>query len=621
LTPPRNTRLLQRRAIRSSVFPTKDGSLPFSDGTSGAVYRFGYGDAKVAVETSTAATDSPAEQWRRRAFGLGRLRVRQDFRATAKRSIPARRKLQFNLRQNVCDAGIAKSGAAGAQQAFPADFPCSSQPARSQLAALPVGCGARLAKIANKSRRDSTRCLSASRADRLRGTLHLAALRSAGQGTMRFTSLFDRLCRRACELRSAIGANVTVTFSFAMVPVVGFVGAAVDYSHANSVKVAMQAALDSTALMLSKSVAGMTESQIQTTASDYFKALFNRPESTGLTVTANYSTIDGSKVVLNATTNVKTDFMGLMGVPQMKISVGTQVKWGNTRLRVALALDTTGSMDADGKIEALKSATKSLLLQLKASASKNGDVYVSIIPFSKDVRFDKTAYTESWIRWDLWEDKNGDCSDNDYKSRTSCINHGKTWTADSRSKWNGCITDRDKDFDTTNTAPNVDNNPTRFPAEQYGSCPAQLLGLTYDWTALNDKVDDLYPSGNTNQGIGIAWAYQSLTASPFTIPPKDPSFKYTDVIILMSDGLNTQNRFSSSQSAIDERELITCTSAKNAGIVIYTVQVNTGGDPTQDVMKKCATSVDKFTEIKKANQMVSAFTSIGTALSNLRIAQ
>jgi Flp pilus assembly protein TadG len=438
---------------------------------------------------------------------------------------------------------------------------------------------------------------------------------------MRFTSLFDGFRRRVRELRSAIGANVTVTFSFAMVPVVGFVGAAVDYSHANSVKVAMQAALDSTALMLSKSAAGMTEAQIQTTASDYFKALFNRPEATGLTVTATYSTIDGSKVVLSAMSNVKADFMGLMGVSQMKISVGTLVKWGNTRLRVALALDTTGSMDDDGKIEALKSATKSLLSQLKAAASKNGDVYVSIIPFSKDVRFAKTAYTENWIRWDLWEEKNGDCSNNDYKSKTSCINHGKTWTADNRSSWNGCITDRDQDFDTTNTAPNVDNKPTLFPAEQYGSCPTQLLGLTYDWTALNDKVEALYPSGNTNQGIGIAWAFQSLTAAPFTIPAKDPNFKYTDVIILMSDGLNTQNRFTTSQSAIDARELTTCTNAKNAGIIIYTVQVNTGGDPTQDVMRNCASSVDKFTEIKKANQMVSAFTSIGTALSNLRIAQ
>ena len=38
--------------------------------------------------------------------------------------------------------------------------------------------------------------------------------------------------------------NVTITFALAIVPMVGFVGAAVDYSHANSVKAAMQAAAD-----------------------------------------------------------------------------------------------------------------------------------------------------------------------------------------------------------------------------------------------------------------------------------------------------------------------------------------------------------------------------------------
>ena len=51
------------------------------------------------------------------------------------------------------------------------------------------------------------------------------------------------------------------------------------------------------------------------------------------------------------------------------------------------------------------------------------------------------------------------------------------------------------------------------------------------------------------------------------------------------------------------------------------MQVNTGGDPTQDVMRNCASSTDKFTEIKRANQLVAAFNSIGTALSNLRIAE
>ena len=51
---------------------------------------------------------------------------------------------------------------------------------------------------------------------------------------------------------------MAIIFAFATLPVIGFVGAAVDYSHANSVKVAMQAALDSTALMLAKDAPTLT---------------------------------------------------------------------------------------------------------------------------------------------------------------------------------------------------------------------------------------------------------------------------------------------------------------------------------------------------------------------------
>jgi Flp pilus assembly protein TadG len=448
---------------------------------------------------------------------------------------------------------------------------------------------------------------------------------------MAIRTFIDRLRRIARELRAANGANVTVTFALATVPMVGFVGAAVDYSHANSVKAAMQAASDSTALMLSKTAATMTNSQLQTKALDYFKALFTRPEATGLTVSATYNanTGNGSQVIINASSNVKADFMGLLGLSSLKVAVDSQVRWGNSRMRVALALDTTGSMDDDGKMEALKVATKSLLLQLKNAAAKDGDVYVSIIPFSKSVNVGKSKKNENWIKWkgqsDTWEENNGKCKNYDGwsepQSKSSCQNKDGTWTVDNKDNWDGCIMDRDQDYDVKNTAPSTGTPATLFPAEQYSSCPAEMMPLSYNWTALNSKVDSLYPAGNTNQVIGLAWAFQSLTASPFTIPPKDANYSYSEVIILVTDGDNTQTRHSTSKSTIDARELTACANAKAAGIIVYTMQINTGGDPTQTFLKTCASAPDKFIEVKKSSQVLSAFNSIGTALSNLRIAQ
>src|SRR3954466_5186638 len=119
-------------------------------------------------------------------------------------------------------------------------------------------------------------------------------------------TFIESLRRRARELRTANGANVTLTFALATIPMVGFVGAAIDYSHANSVKTAMQAAADSTALMLSKTATSLTSTQLNTQASTYFKALFTRSEATGVTVSATYTSSAGSQVVVNASSTVKS---------------------------------------------------------------------------------------------------------------------------------------------------------------------------------------------------------------------------------------------------------------------------------------------------------------------------
>ncbi len=452
---------------------------------------------------------------------------------------------------------------------------------------------------------------------------------------MLMKSLMERLCRSVRELRAANGANVTVTFALATIPMVGFVGAAVDYSHANSVKAAMQAAADSTALMLSKNASSMTTGALQTKATEFFTALFTRPEATGVVVAATYNanTGNGSQVIVNASSNVKANFMGLVGVTNMKVAVDSQVRWGNSRMRVALALDTTGSMDDDGKIEALKAATKSLLTQLQGAASKDGDVYVSIIPFSKDVNVGKANYNATWIDWSEWDEENGDDV-----SSTTCTKNGKkkkcttstTWVPDNHNTWNGCVTDRGKEttphssnYDTNVTPPTANIQETKFTAEQYGNCSPKVMPLNYDWAGMKALVDSFYPAGNTNQGIGIAHAWMSLVGGgPYPTPPaEDANYKYAKIIILMSDGLNTENRWYNNQSQIDARQAMTCANAKAAGITVYTVHVNTGGDPTSTSLKTCASSADKFTEIKKASQLVTTFNSIGTALTNLRIAQ
>jgi len=185
--------------------------------------------------------------------------------------------------------------------------------------------------------------------------------------------------------RIAQRGNVAVTFVFATLPIIAGIGFAVDYSHANAVKVAMQSALDATALMLSKEAAADTNTQLQTNANKYFKALFTRPEATNISVSASYDTSSGTSLVVNGSADVSTSFLGVIGYNNITVSGSSTAAWGSNLLRVALVLDNTGSMANHGKLDALKTATESLLSRLQSAATVDKDVYVSIVPFVKDV--------------------------------------------------------------------------------------------------------------------------------------------------------------------------------------------------------------------------------------------
>ena len=566
--------------------------------------------------------------------------------------------------------------------------------------------------------------------------------------------------------RVAHAGNVAITFAFATLPIIAGVGCAIDYSRANSVKVALQAALDSTALMVSKEASTDTASQLQTNAQKYFLALFTRAEAENVTVTANFTTTDGTAVVMNATADVPTSLLGIIGYDTITVATSSTAKWGSNLLRVALVLDNTGSMADAGKMSALQSATKSLLTQLQNAVTTNGDVYVSIVPFVKDVNLGATNWNSTYIYWDdatksdnnSWDANNGTCQDkggfiignysprssclthsscsisgytsqsactsagtcslssyssqstctgagtcslsaytsqstctaagtcsnaaettqssctgnkacskSQYTSKNSCTSNGGTWATGSwtaakwtatpgtwtagvwstatttwvpmpHSTWTGCVMDRGNsgapdtvaNYDTNVGSTDITIPSSLYPAEQYGSCPQAVMGLSYDWTSMNSLVNNMSPNGSTDQAIGLQLGWMSLVGGgPFSVPAYKTGYTYTKAIILLTDGLNTQDRWygdgsslgTSDDAKIDARQALTCANAKAAGITLYMIQVNTGGDPTSTLLQNCASTSDKFYLLTSASQIITAFTKIGTDLSQLRVAK
>jgi hypothetical protein len=339
--------------------------------------------------------------------------------------------------------------------------------------------------------------------------------------------------------------------------------------------------------------------------------------------------------------------MRIAGFPSLNFGTSSTAAWGNVRMRVAMALDNTGSMASDGKIAALRTAAASLVDQLSALAKNPGDVYISVVPFAKEINVGSSNHNQSWIDWSLWDSNSltntwGTCSNTNKTSRSSCQSNGYVWTPD-RTKWTGCITDRSQPYDTQNTAPTAGNVPTLFPADEYyenseyyckpGNNPPlqQLMPLSYDWTAIKTTITAMQPTGGTNQPIGIAWAWQSLQQTlPLSAPAEDTNYTYKKALIVLSDGLNTEDRWpaygnGSTQygGQIDARQKILCDNIKAQGITIYTIQLNTGtpGDPTSTVLQYCASGADKFYLVKSASQTLTVFNSIGTSLSKLRVAK
>jgi len=548
--------------------------------------------------------------------------------------------------------------------------------------------------------------------------------------------LFRRAARR---FGSDPSGNIAITFALALIPILTFVGAAVDYSRANAARSSMQAALDAAALMLSRDLVQgtITQTDIPTRAQSYFTALYTSADAQNVAVNAAYTAPSGSAtatIVLTATGTVKSDFMQIVGIPTMPLDTKSTTTWGNTRMRVAMVLDNTGSMAQNGKMSALQSAAKNMIDTLATYNKTPGDVYISIIPFTKDVNAGTINGTSNlnaaWINWTEWEAEpaylvgNKSSAFNSAKAGSNCpfsnSNQGFTcmdrpatlanarstssipstgtyagyicpsvdngnklpgksgiyyngcyttvtgssascgtntsctctgtgsstichlWRGDgtaataaaapAHSTWTGCINDRDQNYDTLNTDPgsSVGTNVTpskQFYAEQWSSClSATVTPMSNDWTALKNQISAMTAAGNTNQSIGMAWGWQSLSTSngPITAPAKDSNYIYKDYIVLLSDGLNTQNRWSTTEATIDARQELLCKNVKgdtSHPVTVFTIQVNINNkDPKSQVLQDCASTGD-FQMITSASQTADAFQNVLTEISKLRVSK
>src|SRR5437016_6766844 len=109
-------------------------------------------------------------------------------------------------------------------------------------------------------------------------------------------------------------ASVAPLLAIGAIPLFGFVGAAVDYSRANSTRSSMQSALDATTLMLARNTQSLSGDQITQQGSSLFTANFPGSGVHNLTVTTTSGSVSGGITITGtATASINTQFMKVMG--------------------------------------------------------------------------------------------------------------------------------------------------------------------------------------------------------------------------------------------------------------------------------------------------------------------
>ncbi|MDO8290408.1 MAG: pilus assembly protein [Parvibaculum sp.] len=419
-----------------------------------------------------------------------------------------------------------------------------------------------------------------------------------------------RLCAFISHWARDKRGSYAVIFAISLVPILIAIGAAIDLSQAYIVKQRLTRALDAAGLAVGGAT-GQTTEQIQTVAQSYFNA--NYPSTKVGTPASLIVTPAGNVVTLSVSATMPTSIMGVIGINTLNIGAKSQITRMGKKLEVALVLDTTGSMGSSSKLTTMKTAAKDLITKVSAAAVNAGDVKIAIVPFTVDVKVGTTYKTANWIKWNWTTSKTQTCTGNWW----SQVCTDKSYSINS-STWKGCVIDRDQDYDINTTMPATPTDATKYPADNDDCYSESLMPLSSDWTALKSKIDDLDANGNTNTTIGMVWGWSMVTQGATLSNAVAPANNLDKVIVFLTDGENTENRFTTSSSSIDSRTASLCTAIKAAGVIVYTIRVMDGN---ATLLRNCASDVGKYYSVTNASQLTSVFQSIAQALSNLRVSQ
>ncbi len=327
--------------------------------------------------------------------------------------------------------------------------------------------------------------------------------------------------RASRALRSFPGdrrGNLSLAFALALAPMAAASGVAVDYSRISGSRAALQAALDAGTLAASTESNGRSEEQLRGTVDRFLESNKRGPVYKNLTFSVVAT--DDWTIVANATACVDLVFSGVVGSAQKCFSVSSEAKRGKNHLEVVLVLDNTGSMDtASDRIGNLRTAAKQLVSTLRASATGDRTVKISLVPFVTSVNVKGTGYSSAWMDLTAQNPQHGVNFNPPAGSPTGTkVNHFTLFN-NLAVTWKGCVEARPAPYNLSDDAPSAANPSTLFvpyfaPDEPGNAAPGGNSSTAYNNTYLNDGVT----GSDTDKQRSIAkYTYNPLVARPTPI--------------------------------------------------------------------------------------------------------
>jgi Flp pilus assembly protein TadG len=448
--------------------------------------------------------------------------------------------------------------------------------------------------------------------------------------------------------------NVAIMFSLAVVPMLLAIGAATDILRVNNAQTILQGATDAAAIA-GANISKITPSLTNSTVNEYLaKDNAIATVNPGYTVTAAADPQTGLFSV-RLQGQINTTFMSLVGINTLDVGAYAEVDMGSQAMEVALVLDNTASMSANGKLDALKVASKSLLDSLFNNKPSGSYMKVGIVPFADYVNVGMANRNAPWMDVPAdWTETIPNYPNVSYPNATGCHSAQGVWNNDGiptpytyqvcdnpgtplttystltyQHRWYGCVGSRNDPRDRS-----IGQLATRYPGVLDTGCPSEITDLTDQKATLTSQIDAMTAVGETYIPQGLLWGWNILDSNaPYSTAKTTAAMnalKGTKAVILMTDGENTIypdyasiHHYSTTDSSLladtNDRMIAICNNIKSEGISIYTVafQVNTAA--SKDLLVNCASAPNQAYDATDSVSLLDAFNQIGNQLAATRL--